>query len=337
MFDEDDTTNGDDSTDSETDDVEYVVYNKHGDEIASRPSKGMAEVVKNNQFIPSDYYIEEVPVEDDADDGEEELGTTMAENIEGAEPITPGETAPPEPTPSYGFLSNPTQMMAEMAAANESEPPMRVKKWSLGSHSHGADNAKDDIEAALADLDDEVDEDLKGVLQQAAGMVSESTVHDFECSICGLNHGHSDGKHDIREEGYDGLKVREDFAEQMEFSPFCHCGVNELAMLVDFYGYIDQSMFKDNGRFESVVNADPETVDVLLTTYSQVKNDDTVSQPMRHAAQEAGFSEGALVDVKAFLSRVDDIKNAALGAPISSETRADIDTLRDEVEVLVER
>jgi hypothetical protein len=59
----------------------------------------------------------------------------------------------------------------------------------------------------------------------------------------------------------DELSVTPEFAEMLEFNPACHCGVNELAMLVEFYDEIRAPVFTDeddlsahdlDDRFESI-------------------------------------------------------------------------------------
>jgi hypothetical protein len=73
-------------------------------------------------------------------------------------------------------------------------------------------------------------------LGRLAGVVDESVDkikdEDFECPKCGLSHGHSIEKHDIRQTfGVTDLFVN----AVMEFNPLCHCGLHELSRLVDTY------------------------------------------------------------------------------------------------------
>ena len=231
------------------------------------------------------------------------------------------EDVPGVRTAGYDFIQP-----DEAAPSASPERDYEVEKWSLGRHSTAPDEVKDDLSMWLGTLDDEVDDDLQNILQEAAKMVEGAGVHDFECAVCGLNHGHGDDKHDIRPT----FSVRDEFAEGMEFVPFCHCGVNEFAMLMDFYGYITAPVFEDaHEKFPAVERADTEDVQAMLRAFS--RGDDP-----REAAREAGFSAESRGECRTFLKRVDKIKSAASSAPISSETRTRIDELREDIERAVD-
>lgn len=119
-----------------------------------------------------------------------------------------------------------------------------VLRWKLGNHNMKPTIDADELRQNAADNED-INDDLADVLQQAAIQVEQAKVRDFQCPVCGLSHGHSDSKHDIRT----AVNVTEQFAEMMQFNPACHCGVNELAVLIDFYGYIVPQVFEDDDQF----------------------------------------------------------------------------------------
>lgn len=123
-----------------------------------------------------------------------------------------------------------------------------VTRWALGKHAVRPTVDPDDLIADAQNMAG-IDDDLAALFEEAANRVPTASVNDYECPVCGLAHGHSDTKHDIRADVDDpntaGFNVREDFAELMEFNPACHCGLNELAMLVDFAPEIAVPMFKD--------------------------------------------------------------------------------------------
>lgn len=227
-----DDGNGD-SNENSDDDVEYVIYDYNDRELVRYDTREKADIgFWNNQAAA---YVEEEPVEP--------AGTTCADlpargtNLDDVYPdlesLYPAEE--PSSTSPYGFFSE-----------RDSES-YDVRKWSLGSHSTVTNLSGDALNSIIGDLDDEVDGDLKGVLEEAAGMVSAATVSGFECPVCGLNHGHPDDKHDIR----DAFDVAADFADEMQYNPYCHCGVNELAMLLDFYDEIEAPVFTDEPFFSS--------------------------------------------------------------------------------------
>ena len=219
------------------------------------------------------------------------------------------------------------------------EEPHYVSQWKLGSHSVPSGISKDEIENEISRIKD-VNPDLAGVLEEASGMVEHSETSGYECKVCGLYHGHSDGKnnHDIRS----SLNVRDAFTSQMEFCPFCHCGVNELAMWIDFIAFSNVVVFEDQERFESVLELDNDVLMDFCHKYREMVNDHT--RDTRPAIAEALESIGAVHSVPSditeelhlFFGRWHDIKQAANRAPIAGETRNVIDDLRTELEAEVE-
>lgn len=124
--------------------------------------------------------------------------------------------------------------------STDDEPSDDVRRWRLGEHSVDTPLAQDEVSSAVTEVAG-VNDDLAEVLSEAYEMMNGggSSVSGYECPVCGLKHSHSDDKHDIRE----SFGVRAEFAEQMEYNPFCHCGVNELAMLLDFVDAFNESVF----------------------------------------------------------------------------------------------
>lgn len=87
----------------------------------------------------------------------------------------------------------------------------------------------DDVDGVLDRLRDS---GLGRLVDVVDDSVDQITDDDFECPKCGLSHGHSIEKHDIRETfGVTDLFVN----AVMEYNPLCHCGLHELASLVDSY------------------------------------------------------------------------------------------------------
>jgi hypothetical protein len=113
----------------------------------------------------------------------------------------------------------------------DTEPP---EPWEVGAGQRFSRREHVDPEAVDGVLDD-----LRSRASEVSGLdrlVSEVeqtaeslTDGDFECPVCGLTHGHSIQKHDIREV----YGVTDKFANAiMQFNPLCHCGLHELARIV---------------------------------------------------------------------------------------------------------
>ena len=128
----------------------------------------------------------------------------------------------------------------------------------------------------------------------------------------------------------------------MEFCPFCHCGVNELAMWIDFIGFSNVVVFEDQHRFEGALDLDNDLLMNFCHEYREMVNDHT--RDTRPTIAEALESIGAVHSVPSdiaeelhlFFGRWHDIKQAANRAPIAGETRNVIDDLRTELEAEVE-
>jgi len=211
-------------------------------------------------------------------------------------------------------------------------------KWTLGDHSTASDVDRSGLTESINDtiksLDDDIDGDMKDVLQDASKMVQNTRVSKFECPVedCGLGHSHSDHKHDVR----DAFNVLDSFTDGMQFCPYCHCGVNELSMLMTFFPYINKPVFTDQQKFEGVFEVDP---DVLGEVYRLYSNEDlTVEGAIREVSNNYGLPTTSLVpmdvreDIKRFFSRRRGIEKAGQAAPIAQETRQAIENNRVSLE-----
>jgi len=127
-------------------------------------------------------------------------------------------------------------------------------RWSRGRHA-GADEREDEqaeqvaLEEMLAgmDLSEQRQELVDDLLEKSESIQS----FEFVCHLCNHGHGHGDNKHDITYDlGYAGFRVREDFADQLEWEQGCHCGLAELSMLMDYFELIDQQVFEDQDDSE---------------------------------------------------------------------------------------
>lgn len=147
----------------------------------------------------------------------------------------------------YGNNSDDETYSFERSNYNPDDDP-QVTKWRLGDHSMTPEYTTPDDLRAEADNQDGLNA-VSSILSEASDRLSGgASLSDFECGVCGLRHGHSDTKHDIRS----GFNVTEEFAEELKYNPFCHCGVNEVAMLLEFREDIearfDGQMFGDLPR-----------------------------------------------------------------------------------------
>jgi hypothetical protein len=210
--------------------------------------------------------------------------------------------------------------------------------WTLGDHSTASADERrdlsDTIEGTLNALDDDIDGDVKAVLQDASSLVQNTRVSRFECPVeaCGLGHSHPDHKHDIRA----GFNVEDSFAEQMDFNPFCHCGVNELAMLMPYFNYISEPVFTDQHHFEGVLEV---AMDIQQDLYRQYNEEGhSLRMAIRNVASDFGIAEsdvaghGVRPDLKQFFDLRQQIENAAESAPIASETREAIEQNRSDLQ-----
>jgi len=227
---------------------------------------------------------------------------------------------------SYDFLGNGDKGRSEEGAAADS-------RWSLGTHTTADQDTQDQLDEMVTELDIGIDKSLRDTLEEAAQIAGSSSLSGFECSVCGLHHNHSDKKHDIRDDlTNSGYNVVPAFAEQMVFSPFCHCGVNELAMLVDFYGYINVGVFCDEMmEFPAVNNYHGETLQAIVRECDKL--DGSNRGVMRKAVNNAGLMAGTaeLSDLWTFYQRRKEIKDAANNAPVPSHVRTRIEKRRKEI------
>jgi hypothetical protein len=235
---------------------------------------------------------------------------------------------------SYQFISTEEEQDEETTTAFDTVGSM----WNLGDHSTASSDERSalsqSIEDTMAALDDDIDGDMKAVLEDASDLVEDTRINKFECpvEICGLGHSHPDHKHDIRE----SFDVLGSFTDQMDFCPYCHCGVNELSMLMAFYPYISETVFADHDRFEGVSEVAPDILDSMYRHY--VQKNVTVNRAAAIVATELGLNESEAVplgvrgDVEEFFERRSSIEEAANAAPIAQETRNAIEENREELE-----
>lgn len=284
-------TDADDETSTE---YEYVVF-QDGDVVDTFDNSKEAEEVANS--IRYDRPFASVAVEEQEVQEDE-----------------------PEDDSGYGFLGS-----NEEETGRDHSDNRNVTKWSLGDHSSGGGPQETTFDEMLEDLDEEVDAGLVSALTEARGMVSSSHVSGFECPKCGLNHGHSDTKHDIRS----AFGVTESFASQMDYVPYCHCGVNELAMLVEYLPYINTQVFGVQDRFQEVLDYDAHDLQVVRDYY-----DDGFSAAK--AARRAGFPVSEADELAQQFGRycelVSEIKEAASSAPVPESVRTGIAENREAIE-----
>jgi hypothetical protein len=223
---------------------------------------------------------------------------------------------------------------------NQTEDDFSVvgNKWTLGDHSAASSDDRHELSESIRQtmdaLDDDVDDDLMDVLQDASDLVEDTSVSRFECPVeaCGLGHSHSDHKHDIRS----GFNVEDDFADSVQFCPYCHCGVNELSMLMAFFPYITEPVFTDQHEFEGVLEVEPDILNSMYRRY--VQDDLSVNRAAGVVTMEFGVNENEAVplgvreDLKLFFQRRRDIEEAANAAPIAQETKSVIEDNRETLE-----
>ncbi|QLG30002.1 hypothetical protein HUG10_20565 (plasmid) [Halorarum halophilum] len=112
--------------------------------------------------------------------------------------------------------------------------------WGLGTH---REDDGTDWDAVLEDVEDVVADvpGMNNLLNEAERIADSYRDFGFECPVCGLRHGHSSDKHDVR----DFFAVTEEFVDKMHKSPYCHCGVHELARLLNYFRSIEIQVFED--------------------------------------------------------------------------------------------
>ncbi len=114
--------------------------------------------------------------------------------------------------------------------------------WGLGDHQMPGEAGSTDWDAVEEALDTlETVPGMENLVREAEDMTNSIRESGFECPVCGLRHGHSSDKHDVRDE----FAVTEEFTERMQYNPYCHCGVNELARLVNYFHAFEIQAFED--------------------------------------------------------------------------------------------
>lgn len=236
------------------------------------------------------------------------------------------------PPPTYCADNNnergcrqPTQRHMDDVIKDDEEPSGLTtdERYSYGRHTMPDETSEDAMRESAA-TEDGADADL---LNEAADQYEEmdKTPREYECTVCGLGHGHDSEKHDIRPI----FGVREEFARKMRYEPRCHCGVNELAVYVDHIDKVDTQVF------EAVLN---DHID------SSVVND------VRSAADSAPIDSTARMEIEAIreaFEKTDDpqvggtyaVAKESLGGSDDDDgpTPAADDDLSDVVQRVVER
>jgi hypothetical protein len=117
--------------------------------------------------------------------------------------------------------------------------------WGLGEHREDNDT---DWDSVLDELEDTIGNvpGMEGLLGEAEDIASSYKDFGFECPVCGLSHGHSTDKHDVR----DFFAVTDEFVDKMQCNPYCHCGVHELARLLNYFRSIEVQVFEDQDEPE---------------------------------------------------------------------------------------
>jgi len=213
-----------------------------------------------------------------------------------------------------------------------------IRTWNLGEHQEKApDFGWDMVQTGLNNIEDDAP-GLADALKDAKNIAETFTVGGYECAVCGLNHSHSDTKHDIR----DIFGVTEEFVEGMKFSPFCHCGVSELARLVMHFNDIEVVMFENQAQYEGIRELDTTTVRNVYRATREVTVEDAdrdfdmdidgpnnstlnVTQAIEWERRRSGSRFSPVpADLKpelvTFFDKVNRIREAARNAPIPSDT-----------------
>lgn len=202
-----------------------------------------------------------------------------------------------------------------------------ASRYGRGSHMVDMVDTQSDPDGLRADAESlrGINDDAADLLEQAAGLYEGGAIISaFECAGCGLRHSHSQNKHVLTEGGHGGLKVRNEFADVMVYNRRCHCGVNELSMLLRFADAIEMQIFAD---IENDEIPRPELVNVAERLKSTNRRDILIDELGEDIVAEAVEYKGSPA-----LQRVLSVRNAADSAPISAETRQDIEEIGDEIE-----
>lgn len=328
-----DDENSDDSN-TYTTYTEYVVYDRYHNEIGRYDTPEEAELVEN-QNVGAYIETEEAVREETQDEGEDEL-----EVVESWNDTDDFHSMPESDDAGVEVLDEDDGSNDGYAFWREDRPDSSAAdgggqrhRWTLGDHNVRHDVDTEALKAAAEDING-VNPGLAAALEEAANQVSSAEVSGFECPVCGLNHGHSDAKHDVRSDT-SGFGVTDEFADFMEWCPYCHCGVNELAMLIDFYNHIDMDVFSDNESFERVSEI---RNDMLIEICKQIRESEEDSRQQTLSVDMAVRDLGYMTvspeldsHIEAFYDLWSDIKDAANGAPIASSTRSSINGVREDL------
>lgn len=136
-------------------------------------------------------------------------------------------------TTSYVYVS-------DVVDTTPDEPWARGAGQRFSNLEHTDPDKVDEVLDNLREQTEDVD-GLGNLVEEIENTADSLNDRDFECPTCGLSHGHSIEKHDVR----DIFGVTDLFVNAvMEFNPLCHCGLHELDRLVDNYTG-DVQIFED--------------------------------------------------------------------------------------------
>jgi|APHM01.1.fsa_nt_gi hypothetical protein len=141
----------------------------------------------------------------------------------------------------YNFIENEARRDDHTFGHETTDPSW----WGLGEHIESEETNWDNV---LLDLEDVIGNvpGMETLLDDAEQIASTYEDFGFECPVCGLTHGHSTDKHDVRE----FFAVTDEFVEKMQCTPYCHCGVHELARLLNYYNSINVRVFEDQSDID---------------------------------------------------------------------------------------
>lgn len=220
-----------------------------------------------------------------------------------------------------------------------------VQMYTWGDHRVQTETDTDSLRAdadRLAGVDDARADLLREAADEYEQMQREPVK--FECPTCHLGHSHSASKHALTGD----LDVRRAFVAGMKYEDNCHCGVNELAMLVDFFHYINVPVFTDQDRFEAVLELAHDDVRAIINATNEVTVEEareagmdidgrdeaylTLDNAVEWVRREQGVAtlvpDDIMPELRKFHRRVKQVKSAANSAPIPQTARTDIEEAR---------
>lgn len=252
-----------------------------------------------------------------------------------ADSATTDGTTNDTPMTSYDFIQND-------GSTDNDQTTFGGFSWSdhPGDHTSVSDDTQSALDAALDRVDEEMEPEVAEALQDISDELPGSdSVTNFQCSHpdCGLTHGHPENKHHIRNpvdcRGVTGFGVTDEFAESIEFVPNCHCGANEMAMLVRFVPYFgDQiEVFSDGEQFRSVFQLPGEVVNESYREW-QESGESVMALLSESTVSMMAVCGVGVEELEAWFERRQHIESGGNSAPIAQYTQSCINDLEAEVE-----